>query len=45
VRKVGDSFAHDLIKKNEDLANSNSVDFRSDFDFLLGEIISKLQGK
>lgn len=38
-RKISDSMLHTHIRKKETLPNETQVDFRSELDFLLGEII------
>ena len=38
-RKISDSMLHTHIRKKEILPNETQVDFRSELDFLLGEII------
>jgi len=42
-RKIGDSFAHSITRKKENLPNAVQVDFRQGLDVLLGEIIRILK--
>jgi hypothetical protein len=42
MRSIADSFLHDVIRKNESLPNETQVNFSQDLDFLLAEIIRKI---
>lgn len=42
LRSIADSFLHDPIRSKEVLPTASRVDFRQDFDVLLGEIVRKL---
>lgn len=42
-RKIGDSFAHSITRKKENLPNAVQVDFRQGLDVLLGEIVRLLK--
>lgn len=45
MRGIADSFLHDPIRKKESLPNATQVDFSQDLDFLLAEVVRKLNEK
>ncbi len=45
VRNVADHYIHQKIRKKEHLPNDTQIDFRSELDFLLGEVIRTLHEK
>lgn len=45
LRKISDSYLHQIIRKSEILPNIKTVDFSSDVDVLLGEMIRYIREK
>jgi hypothetical protein len=43
LRKISDSYLHQTIRRNESLPNIKSIDFSSDIDVLLGEMVIHLK--
>ena len=43
LRNISDNFLHQKIRAKEVLPNETQVDFRQDFDVLLGEIVRILK--
>jgi hypothetical protein len=42
MRSIADNYLHSPIRRKETLPNENQIDFSREFDFLLAEIISRL---